>query len=152
MLPREDIPYATVIPKGEDMVRRKKERREVVRVVLADDSAIVVEVLGKFLKNAGSYEVVDTANDGPSALASVEAHKPDLLIMDLQMPLMNGLKVLEELKDQPYRPRIILASLHDEPPYRRAALRSGADAFCSKMNLLNDLREAINRLFPATPV
>ncbi len=134
------------------MTERRKRGSVAVRVVLADDSAIVTEVLGKFLKNGGTYDVVATAKDGPSALKAVQAHKPDLLIMDLQMPKMNGLQVLDALKTVAERPRVIVASLHDEPPYRRAALRAGADAFCSKMNFLHDLRAAIKRIFPGAPV
>lgn len=104
------------------------------RVVIADDNAHVRSSLRVLLTSLFEIEVVGEAQDGIETLAILKQTQPDLLILDLNMPRMNGLNVLDHLKGREYAVamRICVLSAHDSPAYQAEIVRRGATAFVAK--------------------
>jgi len=117
------------------------------RVLLVDDSAEFLDSAAHFLKSDPRIEIVGRAFSGRGALEQVPVLKPDLVLMDLTMPEMNGLESTRAIKSQPGGPRVIILTLHDNPEYRAAALAVRADGFVTKTELDMELLPMIHKLF-----
>jgi two-component system nitrate/nitrite response regulator NarL len=91
-----------------------------------------------------NLELVGEASDGQEAIRAIHALQPDLLLMDIKMPQMSGLEVLQYLRNEKNPVAIILLSNHSEPLYVEAAVRLGANGFVGKSSGLDVLMEAIN--------
>jgi DNA-binding NarL/FixJ family response regulator len=114
--------------------------------VLADDNRGFLDAAGRFLATQ-AVEVVGTAGSGVEALRLLDALKPELLMLDLEMPELDGLAVLRLVKARPAAPRVIVVTLHDDEQYRAAAARAGADGFVAKRVFTTELVPLIRRLF-----
>jgi DNA-binding NarL/FixJ family response regulator len=121
------------------------------RVLLVDDNQDFLESAANFLASDPEIEIVGRASSGRCALEQVPVLKPDLVVMDLTMPEMNGLEATRRLKSQPDGPRVIILTLHDNPEYRAAAQEVQADGFVAKSELGLELLPLIRELF-AQPV
>ncbi len=117
------------------------------RIFLVDDSPDFLECAVNFLAADPEIEVVGRASSGRGALEQVPVLKPDLVLMDLTMPEMNGLEATRHLKAQSDGPRVIILTLHDNPEYRAAAEAVRADGFVTKSELGLQLLPAIHALF-----
>jgi DNA-binding NarL/FixJ family response regulator len=117
-----------------------------VRALLADDSARFLEAARRFLTTQ-PIEIVGEARMGREALDLVEALAPDLVLLDLEMPDLDGLTVLRSLRSRPGSPRIIVVTLHDQDEYRDAAAEAGADGFVAKRELTTALVPLIHQMF-----
>ena len=117
------------------------------RVLLVDDSPEFLDSAAHFLNTDPRIEIVGRAFSGRGALEKVPVLKPDLVLMDLSMPEMNGLDATRELKSDPQAPRVIILTLHDNPEYRAAATAVHADGFISKTELDLQLLPLIRQLF-----
>jgi len=95
-------------------------------------------------------EVIGTANNGREALAWVEAQQPDLVVMDIQMPEMDGLEATRRMRQRFPGLPIILVALHDTAEVRRACYARGASGYVPKDRLCQELVGQINRLFTDT--
>src|SRR5215203_4660415 len=104
-------------PPGGPVARR-------VRTVLADDNRGFLDAAGRYLATQ-SVEVVGMAGTGPETLRLLDALKPELLMLDLEMPDLDGLAVLRLVKSREPSPRVIVVTLHDHELYRTAAARAG---------------------------
>jgi DNA-binding response OmpR family regulator len=121
------------------MASRKK------RVLVVDDDASVVESFRVALEDRG-YEVL-VAFDGTAGLMRAERDAPDLILLDLVMPLRSGLHVLERLRTMGGRPRKVIVITAGSDPGRRAhALAGGADLYLHKPLAVEELLEAVDRL------
>jgi DNA-binding NarL/FixJ family response regulator len=117
------------------------------RVLLVDDNAEFLDSASHFLDTDPGLKIVGRASSGLGALEQVPVLKPDLVLMDLTMPGMNGLEATRELKSQPDGPRVIILTLHDNPEYRAAAAAVQADGFVTKTELDLQLLPMIHQLF-----
>lgn len=115
----------------------------VTRIVLADDHPIVRQGLRTLLESQPSYQVVGEAEDGLKALELVEQLKPDVLIVDIMMPSLNGLEVVKRVHKLLPQTRIVVLSLHSNEPYVLDALNSGASAYVLKATSIISLVEAV---------
>jgi two-component system response regulator ResD len=102
---------------------------EAARVLVVDDDPTVAEVVTGYLQRAGY--VVDRADDGPTALARAAAHRPDLVVLDLMLPGMDGLEVCRRMRDDGPVPVIMLTARGDEDD-RILGLEVGADDYVTK--------------------
>jgi DNA-binding NarL/FixJ family response regulator len=93
-------------------------------------------------------EMVGAAEDGVDALALVASTRPDLVLMDLQMPRLNGLQATRKIRAEFPEVRVIMITLHDSEDWKAASMASGADRFIPKNRLRQDLPGAIAQLFP----
>jgi CheY-like chemotaxis protein len=123
------------------------EARPPRRVLLVDDSPAFLDSASHFLNTDPRIEIVGRASSGRGALEKVPELKPDLVLMDLTMPEMNGLEATREIKSQPDGPRVIILTLHDIPEYRAAAEAVRADGFVTKTELDLQLLPMIHKLF-----
>ena len=114
-----------------------------LRVLIADDQLLVRAGLCELLKFLPDLAVVGQASDGSEALRLIETHQPDLVLMDLAMPGMNGLEATALAKRQFPRIKIIVLSDHSSEEFVFRALRSGADGFVLKNDPVGELYTAI---------
>ena len=103
-----------------------------VRVLIADDDAFVRSALSTMLSSHGRTSVVATAGDGAQAIEAVDRHHPDIVLMDIRMPRMDGLAATERLCARPAAPKIIILTTFDADEYVMRALRAGATGFLLK--------------------
>jgi DNA-binding NarL/FixJ family response regulator len=115
-----------------------------VKIVLVDDHAAVRRSLRMLITEDPDLELVGEAADGLEAIRAVHALQPDLLLMDIKMPQMSGLEVLQYLRNEKNPVAIIILSNHSETLYIEAAMRLGANAFVAKSAGLEALMEAIH--------
>ncbi|KOU50525.1 response regulator [Streptomyces sp. NPDC060334] len=102
-----------------------------IRVVIADDQEMVRTGFRMILESQPDIEVVADVVDGEEALAAVAAHRPDVLLLDIRMPRLDGLEVTRRLAGQD-TPRIVIVTTFDLDEYVHAALRGGASGFLLK--------------------
>ncbi len=119
-----------------------------LRIFLVDDHSGFLGALAQFLAGDPRIEIVGQANSGTVALQRIAQVSPDLVLLDLSMPDLNGLEVTRQLKRLPHAPRVIILTIHDLPQYRKAAQAAGADGFVSKAGFGAQLRPLIVTLFP----
>ncbi|MES2697558.1 MAG: response regulator transcription factor [Verrucomicrobiota bacterium] len=116
-------------------------------VLIADDHEIVRRGIRGILENEGSCRVLAEASDGLSAAQLVEKHKPQVLVLDLNMPRLHGIEVLRQTRQTSPHTRVIVLSMHNDEPYVIEALRAGAMAYLLKgsesQEILQALREVL---------
>ena len=103
-----------------------------LRILLVDDSVQFLDVVARALATVPAIEIVGRALSGRDALEQVTQLQPDLVLMDVAMPNMNGLEATRRIKTQADAPHVVILTLHDTPEYRAAAEAVGADNFVSK--------------------
>jgi DNA-binding NarL/FixJ family response regulator len=115
----------------------------VIKVLIADDQEIVCQGLKKILQSDPEIEVIATANNGQQALDMIAAERPDLVLMDLQMPLMNGVQAIRRLRvSHPRLPVLVLTTYMDDK-WLFEAIRSGASGYLMKDRPRQELIDAI---------
>lgn len=114
-----------------------------ITIVLADDHPIVRQGIRALLDTQPDYEVVAEVDDGLAAIETVERLKPDVLIVDVMMPGLNGLEVTRRVRERLPQTRVIVLSMHSNEPYVLEALRNGATAYVLKATSTSSLMEAI---------
>ena len=114
-----------------------------IRVVLADDHALVRDGLRAVLAREPDMAVIGEAADGHEALAVVDAMRPDVVVLDLSMPVLNGLDAARQLAGRDRGPRPILITMHLEDRYVLEALRAGVRGYVLKKQAAADLVQAI---------
>jgi len=118
-----------------------------IRVVVADDSPTALRSVCEYLEFAGGFEVVGTASDGLNAIQLASAHKPDLVLLDLSMPRVNGLEAAEQIRLSSPNLRVIIFSELNGLSIADECRRHGADSFLHKSHLPDSLLPEIERLF-----
>lgn len=120
-----------------------------ITLVLADDQPAVRVGLRMRLGLEADMQIVGAARDGNEALDVVRRLKPDIVIMDLEMPVMDGLAATKALKSSASKTQIIILTIHDDETSRQQAHEAGAAGFVSKhadeIVLLNTIRALANR-------
>jgi DNA-binding NarL/FixJ family response regulator len=114
-----------------------------VRILIVDDVDQVRQDLGTALTLAGGLEIVGTAGSGREALELEEKLEPDCVLMDLEMPDMDGREATRRIKARRPGCRVVALTLHNGEASREAAMRAGVDAFVVKGVPLDDLLRAL---------
>ncbi|MFV5695928.1 response regulator [Flavobacterium sp. LB3P122] len=117
-----------------------------IRVVLADDHVFVRDGIKSLLENEVNIEVVGEAIDGLEALKIVETSKPDLLILDIRMPNMTGIEVVEKLRSQNNMVKIVMLSMHESEEYVLKSIRAGADGYLLKGSSKEEFLKALHTI------
>src|ERR1700685_1547334 len=123
-----------------------KDARKTIRVVLAEDQAMVLGALAALLEIEGDISVIAKASNGKEALDAVLAHKPDVFITDIEMPLMTGLDVASELKKRRTGTRVIILTTFARAGYLRRAMEAGALGYLLKDMRAEELADAVRRV------
>jgi DNA-binding NarL/FixJ family response regulator len=102
------------------------------RVLIVDDVAEVREALRWLIEDEGDFVVVGEAGDGIEALHFARLRSPEIVILDIELPELDGYHVARSLKAMPIPPTIIFLSIHDSEHVRQSAARAGGDCFVQK--------------------
>jgi DNA-binding NarL/FixJ family response regulator len=113
------------------------------RVVVADDHTLVRQSVLKAVRSEPGVEIVGEAADGPGTLEAVREHRPDLLVVDIAMPGVDGLSVAERLRTEAPGTRVVFLSMHDDDASLERAVALGAAGFVSKSASIEELLEAV---------
>ena len=118
----------------------------IIRVVLADDHVFVRDGIKSLLENEANIEVVGEATDGLEALKIVETEQPDLLILDIRMPNLTGIEVVEKLRSQNNFVKIVMLSMHESEEYVLKSIRAGADGYLLKGSSKEEFLKAVHTI------
>jgi DNA-binding NarL/FixJ family response regulator len=116
------------------------------RIAIAEDHTILREGLRALLISEPDFNVVCEAGDGRDAIQCVEEHQPDLILMDLSMPRMNGLEAIKEIKKRSRATMVIALTVHKSEEYILATLQAGADGYVLKDTTHAELVSAIRHV------
>jgi DNA-binding NarL/FixJ family response regulator len=114
------------------------------RVLLADDHALLIGAYEKLL--AGECDVVGHAQDGRALVAAAEANKPDIVILDISMPLLNGIEAGRQIKRRVPECKLVFVTMNEDPGLAAEAFRAGASAYLLKSSAWAELVTAIREV------
>lgn len=114
-----------------------------VRVMIADDHSMIREGLKQLLELEGDFQVIEEACDGVECLEKLSKITPDILLLDINMPNMNGLEVLQKIKDKRMRVKVLVLTVHNEVEYLLKAVDIGINGYLLKDSESAELKKAI---------
>jgi DNA-binding NarL/FixJ family response regulator len=116
-----------------------------VRVLLADDHQILRDGIRRGLESAGET-VVGEAENGEEAVALARETEPDIVLMDLSMPVLDGVGATRRIRDEVPSAKVVVLTMHDDPDRTRAALQAGASAYLTKGTSFADVLDTLRRV------
>lgn len=114
-----------------------------IRVMLADDHILMREGIRQLLEFDGSIEVVAEANDGEECLEKIQKDTPDVLLLDINMPKINGIEVLQQIRNEKLPVKVLILTVHNEIEYLLKAVDIGVDGYLMKDSEFSELKRAI---------
>lgn len=114
-----------------------------VKVMIADDHSMIREGLKQLLELEGEFEVVEEACDGEECINKLKGANPDILLLDINMPKMTGLEVLQKMKDLKMKVRVLVLTVHNEVEYLLKAVDIGVNGYLLKDSESAELKKAI---------
>ncbi len=130
---------------GRTCQERKKELQPLT-VLIVDDNDAFRKGLVQYLGIQDGVEIKGQAKDGLEAMQMAATLDPDLILMDISMPNMDGLEATKKIKENGSRSKIVLVTIHDEGPYRQLAEQIGADGFISKGSVKRDIPKILKKV------
>ncbi|UKM64432.1 response regulator transcription factor [Flavobacteriaceae bacterium GSB9] len=120
--------------------------KDVINVILADDHVLVRDGIRALLEDQSGIVVIDEASNGKEALEIVEKNKPNVLIVDIRMPEMNGIEVVGEINKRHKDVKTLVLSMHDSEEYVVKAIEAGADGYLLKGASKEEFLKALNNV------
>jgi len=120
---------------------------QIMRTLIVDDDASFRRRIRELLECEHDIEVIGEAADGQEAILKTRRLKPDLVLMDVRMPVMNGIDATRQLKTEMPELKVIILSIFRLQEYREAAIASGASDYLTKQFLIEELVPAIRGVF-----
>jgi len=114
-----------------------------IRVLVADDHAIIREGLRVMLGNQPDMEVVAVATNGREAIRLVDEQEPDVIVMDISMPELNGIEAIQQMSPRHPHMQVVVLSIHETKPYVYRALKAGAKGYLIKETAGLEVVEAV---------
>jgi DNA-binding NarL/FixJ family response regulator len=114
------------------------------RVLLADDHALILGAFEKLL--AGECDIVGQVGDGRALVAAVEALNPDVVVLDISMPLLNGLEAGRQIKQKSRNVKLVYLTMNEDPDLAAEAFRAGASGYLLKSSAASELTTAIREV------
>lgn len=118
-----------------------------INIIIVDDHSMIREGLKQLLELDGDIKVIGEAGDGIECLKLLERVHPDVILLDINMPNMNGLQVLEEMKKNKIDTKVLILTIHNEIEYLVKAVDMGVDGYVLKDSNSNVLKEAITTVY-----
>jgi len=123
-----------------------------IKILIADDQTLIRQSLKIVLSNQKDLVVTSTAADGHQVLDSVEKDKPDVILMDIRMPEMNGVQCTKLIKDKYPEIKIIVLTTFDDDEYILSALRDGASGYLLKGISMEELISAVHKVYEGSTI
>jgi DNA-binding NarL/FixJ family response regulator len=117
-----------------------------MKVVIADDSVLLRDRIKILLNSSKHISMVYEAETGLEALQLIKDEKPDLVILDIRMPELNGIEVLKKIRELKMKTNICILTNYPYPQYKKKCLEAGADYFLSKTEEFEDIKIVITEL------
>lgn len=117
-----------------------------LRVLVVDDNESVRRSICQIIRSQTDIEIVCEAVDGADAILKIKEHRPDIALLDITMPVMNGLEVAETVKQQFPAVHVLIVSQHDTRGFQWAALAAGVSGYIVKSNVGRDLIPELRRI------
>lgn len=114
-----------------------------VRIMIADDHQMIREGLKQLLEMDGKFLVVEQANDGEECLEKLKNTKPDVLLLDINMPKLNGIQVLKKIREENDKQKVLVLTIHNEIEYLEKAVEIGVNGYILKDADYQTLEKAI---------
>lgn len=114
-----------------------------INIMIVDDHSMIREGLKQLLELDGDMRVVEEASDGIECLEKIGTAKPDVLLLDINMPRMNGLEVLAKLKEKKIKTKVLVLTVHNEIDYLLKAVEIGINGYLLKDSESSELKKAI---------
>jgi DNA-binding NarL/FixJ family response regulator len=114
-----------------------------IRILLADDHTVVRKGLRLLLESVPEFQVIADASSGREAVALAEQHMPDVIVMDVAMPILNGIEAARQITAKLPQTAVVFLSMHGDESYVRQALKAGARAYLLKDSAEYDLIQAV---------
>lgn len=114
-----------------------------INIMIVDDHSMIREGLKQLLELDGDMRVVEEASDGVECLEKITTAKPDVLLLDINMPRMNGLEVLAKLKEKKIKTKVLVLTVHNEIDYLLKAVEIGINGYLLKDSESSELKKAI---------
>ena len=121
-----------------------------MKIVIADDSALLRDRIKSLLNSLNNISVVYEAKDGVEALQLILEKEPDLAIIDIRMPEMNGIEVLKKIRELKMKTKVCILTNYPYPQYKKKCLEAGADYFLSKTEDFEDIKIVITDMLRET--
>ena len=125
------------------MPKSSNKSKGKIRILLADDHHIVRAGIRQLLESASDLQVVAEAGDGEEAQALIELHKPDVAVLDIQMPRASGIEVTRWVRTHLPEVGVLILTAYDDDPYVMAVLQAGANGYVLKTAKTDDLIQAV---------
>ena len=125
------------------MPKSSSKSKVKIRVLLADDHHIVRAGIRQLLESAGDLQIIAEAGDGEEAQALIQQHKPDVAILDIQMPKASGIEVTRWVRSHLPEVGVLILTAYDDDPYVMAVLQAGANGYVLKTAQADDLVQAV---------
>ncbi len=123
-----------------------------IRVILADDHAVVRKGIRQFLTEPGDIQVIAEASDGDEALALIDQLRPDVAVLDIQMPKRSGIDVCRHVRAQHWPIGLLILTAYDDDPYVLAVLQAGANGYVLKTADADDIIQAVYDVYEGKSV
>jgi len=115
-------------------------------IILIDDHELILDGLAQLVEGIGGFQILAKAGNGKAGLDLVEKLAPDIVLMDVDMPVMNGLEATQQIKKLYPKVRIIILTMHGDPALIKRMMEIGADGFLLKNSNRDEFREALTRV------
>ncbi len=125
------------------MAKSSSKSKPKIRVLLADDHHIVRAGIRQLLEDAGDLQVIAEAGDGEEAQALIQKHKPDVAVLDIQMPKASGIEVTRWVRAHLPDVGVLILTAYDDDPYVMAVLQAGANGYVLKTASTDELVQAV---------
>jgi DNA-binding NarL/FixJ family response regulator len=120
---------------------------EIIKVILADDHGVVRSGIKSLLETEKDIEVIAEASNGQEALEKVKTWRPDLIIIDVRMPVMNGIEATRKIHEEVPATRVLVLSMHDDEEYVLQALECGASGYLLKDASKEEFLKAVKMVY-----
>lgn len=117
-----------------------------IKIMLADDHVLIREGIKQLLEFDGTMKVIEQASDGEECLEKLKKVKPDILLLDINMPNFNGIETLDEIKKKNLPVKVLMLTVHSEVEYLIKAVDIGADGYILKDSGSEELKKAIHAI------
>lgn len=133
-------------------MKKPESQTKPIRVLLADDHVVVRAGIRQFLERSPDIQVIAEASNGREACPLIEEHKPDVAVLDIEMPQMSGIEVTRWVRSQHLPVGVLVLTAYDDEPYVQAVLQAGANGYVLKTAEPDEIVQAVQDVFQGKSV